>query len=807
MITTQARSSFAKSVQRTLGERAKGAVAPGMITSYVGDAAGLEVEEGRALRVLLLNSETVDPSVTLIGEQKVTPSQVRRVAAVTRTYKRSSKRIEARFGQPLKTEMLTAYGFPSDMLSDLNAIELVTNLDEFGRALRDGRFMDFTTQFTSQMDRGIRAIAGKDYGLEQYLNDRLLMRGDHFDARKFEALEQEVSDAIARERQGFKRGTLTDLISPRSEGPVNVRFEAIETDVRAVIAKTKVLSAHGVDVHAYNEARQVLRKPLLRKRYGQHLVTGATQAANDAMAALGKKAGSKDYDRLWREAYDKDFEVRRAAMADQEAGKLLNQLAYEMHGHTHMEVIAEFERRYGMDFDVRPMEKVKISPFQERTLRAAIGTHLGVDDIDDISKMTDALSAHGQVPPMHSRDAMVEWLTKYGFWNRRTGDQIAAAGSKSWDIRTEAKYYRDRWGVTPPWADDTLFEKGGELHELLHDEAERGAQWRAWGIFDRNMKARFETAAMSRAERARFMVEGSEALGVKPKRDLPMERQYVIDRYGDIVTDSAGNLTAFPELMNRSELRNYILERNRAGLGTADGIFDNVVEMEVYHQILDFHVGRLFDDSMMAGKTVTFDDVYEMSANIVHDMMLNPVWAKRDRDALGKLIRGQATLRRAFIFTNPAFAGTNIVDSAIKAGWFRFSERSFFRGNPSAKARSLTDRKMWGFEPHGQLTRDIPVAGRDRIRRAREAGRRVSYNWETGEVIEETASQKKFNDGLQVIIGATEFPAEAASGRRTSSRFVSRRGCTTRRMRERCATSAVMRNWRTRRRGCSSAMR
>ena len=699
-----ARTVFTARLRHFAGDRAKAVFAPKFVAPYVASGPAALVEQGRMLNRVLRNAPTDEVSGT-----------VRKAGEVSDTYAKHGPAIEAAFAQVISPTYLKKYGFPEDLLVDITGTDLLTNLDEFARSLGNPRFRELVAELEVRSGMALRNITGDpSYTLTRWLDDRLVQRGEFFDARRFEQVDRIVADAIADVREGARRTRRTDLRRRPGKAGENPLTELVDTDVRAVIGKTKALDTLGISVHAYNEARKVLRTPMLRKRYSQQLVKFSTENASRSLYAAGHKVEDADWDDLFHAEYDKVFLAKREAMADEEALKMLEELgADEMFGSPMNDIIEEFERRYGMDMEVKGFQPAPITPYQRRTLEEAAKFFLGVDDLDDAAQMVDALQRHGQHPPFDNRAAMRDWLTKYGFWSPRTGKSIEA-GKKSWSIQEEAKYYRDNWGAPPEWADDTLLEEGGRLRDLLFDERARGEQYRQWGLFNRNMEARFHSGNMTREERARFLVEGNEALDLKAKRDLPTERKYVIERYGRLVTDEAGNLTAFPELMHREELRAYIT--NTSVKNMPDGLIQTLEELDVVSKLIDKHIGTYFDEAIMAGKTVTYEEFFTITANVVHDLLKDPVWLKRDRDVVGKFLKGQAAFRRALVFTQIGFLMTNVIDTQIKGPWTSFVTRSFRDGAPaSAKARSY-GLLEFGFKRGGQLLRDIPVHGTERIR-------------------------------------------------------------------------------------------
>jgi hypothetical protein len=721
-----AKATFQSRIRSVAGKQAAAIFNPKVISPYLTNGAAARVEQGRALYRLYRNS----PVDEAIGNARV-PGEV------SQTYAHHGAAIEAAFDRPIRASFLRPYGFPEHLLDDLTMTDILTNLDEFEAALRNPQFNDMMNAMSVRMELELRRITGdSSYGIQRWLDDRLVQRGTHYDALKFEKDERIVEAAIVEAREGAHRQLSVDARQRAGTHGDNPLTELVETDIRAVVGKSKALKELGVDVHAYNEARKVLRTPMLKMRRGQAIVAEATKSATDGLYAAGKTVDSKDWDTLFREAYDKSFMEVRQRLSDEEAVKQLEFLAGgEMLGSAAKDILNEFEKRWGLDQTVKGFEPGAITPYQHRTLEEAVKTHLGITDLDNEAQIIEGLGRHGQRPPFESRAAMREWLTKYGFWSPRTAQAIEA-GKKSWSIQDEAKYYTENWGFAPDWSNPALLEEGGTLNRMLHDEKFFGEMNRRWGLFNRNMEARLATGKYTREQRARLLVEGSESLGIKAKRDLPMERKYVIERYGSLVADTDGNLTAFPWLMHRDELKNYMSARSSKGVREiAEDMLQNAEELAVLDRAIEKHIGTHFDAAAMAGKTVTYEDFFLITANVVTDLLLDPVWLKRNRDALGKVIKGQAAIRRSLVFTQLGFLTTNVIDTTIKGPWTRFITRSFRNGPVSAKAGAM-GLEHFGLEYGGQLLRDVPLHGTQRI--------------------------KESDSLLRKLQGVTELPAQGA---------------------------------------------
>lgn len=720
------KSHFARAASSLGRDRIIGAFAPSRITSYVSNPGGAMVEQGRLERRILLNAE-VDPNLMEAGRPR---------GAASSTYTDHATAIESTFDRAIPRSALRRFGLPDTITGDITATELLVNLDEFTVSLnRNPAFADFAAYLARGMQDRLTAITGDPgYTVKQWLDDRNSLRGDHFDADLFERVELEVSAEIQKVR-GRKRTTLTDAVREKGEAPENPLASTLDSEVEVVVAKARILKKHGITTHQYNEARRVLRPGTQRKRYAYSLHAEATRYAVADMEDAGIAVDGPLWDDAFREAYDEHFLTLRKELAEREAVKQFEALAGgEMYGQPYSSILDRFDELYGLDANVKGMKPEPISTFQYRTLEEAAKKHLGVDDLNNVTDVQAALRQHGQTPPFNDRGAMREWLVKYGFWSPRTREVIEE-GHKSWSIFEEAKYYSDGWGHVPEWADPDLLRTGGPLHYMLHDSVKRAQKFRDWGLFNRNMEARMDLAGLGREERARLLVRGDEGRGLKAMRSLAQERKYLSERYGELAVDGNGNFIAFPEVMNARELNNYV--RTIAKKHIAQGIAQTPEEVAAITSAIDERLSVYFDRLMNSGVPPTAEDLFVLASNVVADIMKNPVFARRKRDSLGWFLRTQAHIRRMMVFINIGFATTNVIDSQIKSAWFRWTHRAWMRPNISPRAAAKT-HYHFGFSEGGQLLRDQPTFGVERIR---DAG----------------------NNPFQTLLGVAELPIEVSA--------------------------------------------
>ena len=728
-------------------DRAHAVMNPHHLSPFVTGQGGALVERGRAEYRIWSTAPAAESGT-------VAPSRAPGV-----NFNQHGAAIHAAIDVPVTKSVLTRFGFPEADFGSLTTLQIVNGLDEFQYALKDARFRDFADYLVVKMNSKIRRITGDDtYTLTHYLQERLTSTKNYYDVASHDAHDLIVADAISAARDGARRVGSTDLRRPSGVRPENPLTELLDQDVRAVIGKNKALAQLGVDPHAYNEARKVLRPARERYKQASFLLRDAEDSAADILHKRGFASDSSEFKAAWSEVYDAEFLRIRYDRLRVEAGTKLAELAREMPGARVEDVIAEFENRYTMSADVKGFEPSPITEFQRETLKNAIQIHLNIADITDPAQVREGLGRFGQNPPFESRAKMREWLQKYGVWSPRTSEQIEL-GKQSWSIFDEAKYYESNFGFVPDWARPDLLEPGGDLHLMLHDEELYTGFMLKWGVFSKNLEGRFAVGAenLTREQLVQRIVHGDEALGINAKRDLALERRFVFERFGTLASPDGKTLTAFPWLMHRDEIRSYVIARGKAAI--AKDLVQTTEELNILTQLIDLHVGRHFDETIMAGKIVTYEDMFTVAATITHDMLLNPIWIKQGK--AGKVLRKWAAFQRALVFTQIGFATTNVIDTGIKGPLSAFRTRAFRSGaDLSNVAYGLTLAGL-GIDRISSLLKDVPVHGIERIKHAALGPGRYVVNV-SGKVISETPLQRSVRGILEVAVGVTELSASVA---------------------------------------------
>lgn len=685
------------------------------IAPYVHSVAGIAVEEGRSYYNRWRRAVDISNSSSSLKDAS---------GDVSETYTKHKDALEALAHGQGFVRLLEKAGAPPNVARDINIIHLLASRHEFESLLYDDSFVKMFSDLEKSILKDMVRITGdKDYTIEQFLSDRLLVRGDHYDLALYKEHNKLFTDEIARvrgERADLRtrvKRSVEDVPDDMEEG--SVRLEAIENDWYVVQAKAKLAEKLGIDIHAYNQARFVLEDVSSQARRAEWIDHLATTEAK----ATGKTG--KAYDKARREAY---LRIRRE-MADEEALAHSEKLASgELFGMKHEDFMAEFEWRYGQHGDIKDIEPRELTKFQMRTLEEAAKKQLGVDDLKDMDSLSKALSAEGQAPPFKNRAKMKEWLVEHGVWSPRKAEQIEE-GKASWSIQDEERFFLDNYARVPEWADTSLYRAGdeangvppGKLYQMFWDERFHSEMLRRWGFFNRNMEARFATAGYTPEELAQLRVLGDKTLHIKATRSVDQMRRYVKERYGPLAFDGE-KLIAFPWLMTRQEKLDFLSTSVRKNLGA--GYIDNLEDQIHVNRIIDARLHNLLgkENSLLRKKDWAPDELVQFTDEITMQVMKDvEKYFGRRRDWVGKFLEMQAEIRRGLVFWTLAFGLTNVVDAPLKGALLRVNLRKYLRsgGRISERAKAFTEKQI-GFDRMGQFLAETPVHGRARIARANE---------------------------------------------------------------------------------------
>lgn len=702
-----ARDRFLNRTNSLIGDDVTEVFHARLISPFVTGAAGAEIEQGRSYYRRFVDA-LVEPGAGPV-----------RAKTASATYATHGAAIEKALDSVSLAPRLEALGVRSDLARSLTVLDILASPDELANSLKHTEFTKVFDTLVTALNKDLRRVTGDAaYSVDHFLSDRLLHGGDHYPVRVFEKHDQIFAKEIAQFRKRYATTYTRLRRRPGGTAFADPVIEVMDRELAVIAAKARVAKREGIDLHRYNQARLVLGRAMVAKRVG-------TRMANDASKLAG------DYT-------DNFLKIREVARKE-EARKLLEGLAGgEMYGRSAADIADEFRARYQLDNEIKPIKQDLISDFQYNTLGEASSTMLGVSDLGDQNALRKALNSHGQAPPFGDRSAMREWLVKRGVWTPRTAQAIES-GRLSWSIHDEYEYYWKNYGFAPDWANPHLLAPGEKWGTAIYDRNAYSQMLKDQGLFSDNMEARFLTGKLSLTERLKLRVTGDEAKGLKPERDLPLMRRYVIERYGSLAADAQGNLIAFPWLMHADEYKKFLGTKMAESL--PDGFVKTAVEHDAVLAIVNRHVGAMFDTASLRGRTISHEEFFNLSGRITAEVLADPALLRRGVDRVGEILKLQHDIRAGLIFSQIGFASTNVVDSYLKETMIRIKDRALLTAagdiSPDARALSVIDL---GFDKSTQLLMEDKPHGLARVR----------------------AAELAKHPTLERLIGVSEIPAAVA---------------------------------------------
>lgn len=524
----------------------------------------------------------------------------------------------------------------------------------------------------------------------------------------FRELDRRISAAIS-EARGYTADTVTRARGSRltpDEEVMDALGRMSDRDPLVLSAKRKALKQYAADTGnvvsmvAYDEARKVLWKGYVQGRTAQRLL----RLAQKRVAESGG-----DLEKVYLELRDE--------LARREARKQLGGMAFRTHYGVDPSVIfAEFAARYGDDGTIRHFQP-ELTGFQRRTLEANFAALAGRAPSD--ANVAEFLQSANR-PPLHSRELTREFQKRIGAWSPRLSEQFVQ-GAKSWSVADEARYWLDNFGEVPPWADVNVLsdiENGAGV--IFHDQAKYFEQMKAWGIFNRShdLELRVEGKTPRQIEEARL--KGDPELDLPARRSLELQRRYVIERYGSLVSKDGETLDAMPWLMHEDEVRRYMARESVKSM--PKGFIQTGKELDEVVGLISRGIDRFWDQYIgvkAADGPILQSDVFRLASEIQAQLLANPKWARRYRDVFGKTLNAWAALNRWLVFSNPSFMVVNLVDAPIKGFWYRMSRRGLFNraleGSPLAKKADELTPQMFNWDATPAMYREKQLRARERI--------------------------------------------------------------------------------------------
>lgn len=495
---------------------------------------------------------------------------------------------------------------------------------------------------------------------------------DHLPKRIWDDVEQRVSDAIA-EARGYRADTRTRSrrkgLNQESQRPLG---KMSDNDPIVIKAKQKALLDYAqqtgvhISIEAYDEARKVLWKGYVQDRTAKWLLARATK--------IVERSGG-DLEAIFLRLREKEAKI--------EARRQLGSLAFgELYGHSPDSILAEFLNRYSNDGMLRSFTP-ELSAFQRATLEAHLKEISGLDVLDE---RVGSYLQSANMPPLSSRELTRDFLTRIGAWSPRTSEDFVR-GARSWSVYDEAEYWRIAYGEVPEWTDHRALAT--EFNQIFHDESLYFAQMKAWGIFSRSQELQLKLDGVTAEEIEKAALEGNPNLGIKARRELELQRKYVIERYGSLVSKDGHTLDAMPWLMHPDEYRDYLARTPAKTL--PEGLIQTAQELDEVTALIKKAMEPVWEKyvapKVKAGEQVTYHDIFRVASEVQAQLLANPKWAARHRDLFGKGLNGWAKFQRWLVFSNPAFLVTNAVDAPIKTAYYRFTRRGLFNAELARDAK------------------------------------------------------------------------------------------------------------------------
>jgi hypothetical protein len=518
----------------------------------------------------------------------------------------------------------------------------------------------------------------------------------------WDEIEQRVADAVAGAR-GYRADTRTRArhVGRRDEShrPMG---RLSDNDPIVSEAKSRALLQYARDtgtrisVDAYDAVRSVVWKGYVQDRTARWLLARSERIVERTGADL-----------------EKTFLALRAKEAKLEARRQLGGLAYrDMFGQDPDIIMREFMQRYSNDAVLRQFIP-ELSPFQRKTLEEHVKSLSGLDGLDE---RIGVFLQSANMPPLHNRELTRDFLTRIGAWSPRTADDFVQ-GAKSWSVWEEADYWKVNYGEIPEWTDPRALATDFEV--IFHDQSMYFLQMKAWGIFNRSQELKLRLDGKTAEEIERAVLEGDETLGLKGRRELALQRKYVIERYGELVSKDGLSLDTMPWLMTPDEYRRYLTKTTSKNL--PEGLIQTAKELDEVEAMIEKAMGPVWEKYIVpkaAEGAVTHHDIFRVAAEVQAQLLANPKWARRHRDILGNILNAWSWFIRALVFSNPSFLVTNAIDAPIKTMYYRFTRRGLFDSALAGKygdgARALTPQSL-GMDATSAMYRVKQASARSRL--------------------------------------------------------------------------------------------
>jgi hypothetical protein len=487
-----------------------------------------------------------------------------------------------------------------------------------------------------------------------------------FQPQHWESITDEVAEAVRR-------------VQPKRTSPLGLRTvkdEAIEEtehllktrrDSKPVVVQAKKAALRDVQtrlgiplkdqitVDEYDRIRTLLQPHIGRKNRGMKL--------------MAKAKADPDYRKAFLEA--------RRATADKNAADNIAWTMLENPGMTAEDAAAQVRASWYVDGTIRP-EPVNITEMDANVLRRFFEHTTGAN-MDDEDAVIAALNANGTAPPMNNKHSFTTHQQETGAWSPRALDVVHEKGT--WSLEEETTWWMQNYGRAPRWLTDERLLDGTAMADSKTYMAVMGET----GNFDESARVARELGPSKEVEMS-DLVHGNPEKGLSPPKTWAEERQYMIQRYGNIVNESGDGvtLTNAPWLMTPDELGAYAAKHNLTEIpGVIKHVDDIKAIQEATKQVAtryaDVHIGLNAAEEVITDPDTIQLMAFEGVRNLAHTSPWRSAkQAIKDGGGKGAANKGLELWRKFWtygIVSNPAFTALNATDIPLRGAWFGVTDQ------------------------------------------------------------------------------------------------------------------------------------
>lgn len=474
------------------------------------------------------------------------------------------------------------------------------------------------------------------------LPDRIMAK---FDPKHYDGMNQYVREEVNK-TYGYSRDRSLDLggrfsADKEFEGVMQTRLDrdpelrkAVQRGLDRYAADNKI---EAWDIQLYARTRQLVGR--------EHTRLLRTTAMLDTVGG--------DVEQLL---------ALRSAAADAEAVKQVRQLLLDNPHMTPEDAVRYFQLDRTRDGKLKNTTHDLVET--DKVILEGMFQHWSGAKNMEADEVRRALQANGTMPPFDSKFDFRQHQLAVGEWSPRAVDEVAQGGS--WSIEDEAKWFRDRYAEEPPWVshpkikDGTAFESLETYVQVMQEVGQYSDKLRLDRVLGEQKHIDFDL--LSEGEKA---ADGTWV--VRPRSDVAMERAYMIERYGKLVSKDGINLDKAPWLMTPEELQGF----RKADAGPVEGLITAPEEIKAVEKVISDMVEALADEFDKAvrineGAPIALDsaDVHKAVYPAVQQIIATTAW----KDAR-KFVKNENMLNlwtaffRGAIMAHPGFVVSNILDT------------------------------------------------------------------------------------------------------------------------------------------------